>query len=88
VVLFAASGPKIDHGGARRGPRATTIRAALVKIRIAPAPSSGGFAPALAPAGAPVYEVWAAPLVLALIAAVGFAYLALAKPQRRIDGSE
>ena len=29
----------------------------------------------------------AAPLVLALIAAVGVAYLALAKPQRRLDAS-
>jgi amino acid transporter len=37
---------------------------------------------ALAPPGAPVYQVWAAPLVLALIAVVGLAYLALAKPQR------
>lgn len=39
----------------------------------------------LAPPGAPVYQVWAAPLVLALIAAVGLAYLVLAKPQRRAD---
>jgi amino acid transporter len=39
----------------------------------------------LAPAAAPVYQVWAAPLVLALIAAVGLAYLALAKPHRRAD---
>lgn len=38
----------------------------------------------LAPLGAPVYQVWAAPLVLALIAAVGLAYLLLAKPQRRL----
>ena len=29
----------------------------------------------LAPPGAPFYQVWAAPLVLALIAAVGLAYL-------------
>jgi amino acid transporter len=38
----------------------------------------------LAPLGAPVYQVWAAPLVLALIAAVGIAYLLLARPQRRL----
>jgi hypothetical protein len=37
----------------------------------------------LAPPGAPVYQVWAAPLVLALIAAVGLAYLLLARPQGR-----
>ena len=41
----------------------------------------------LAPLGAPVYQVWAAPLVLALIAAVGVAYLTLAKPQRRLNAS-
>jgi amino acid transporter len=38
----------------------------------------------LAPPGAPVYQVWAAPLVLALIVAVGLAYFVLAKPQRRV----
>jgi amino acid transporter len=38
----------------------------------------------LAPAGAPWYQIWAAPLVLALIAAVGLSYLLLAKPQRRL----
>jgi amino acid transporter len=40
---------------------------------------------ALAPPGAPVYQVWAAPLVLAVIAAGGFAYLLLAKPHRRLE---
>jgi hypothetical protein len=42
----------------------------------------------LAPAGAPAYQVWAAPLVLALIAAVGLAYLQLAKPQRASGRAE
>jgi amino acid transporter len=41
----------------------------------------------LAPPGAPVYQVWAAPLVLALIAAVGVAYFVLAKPQGAGSGS-
>ncbi len=41
----------------------------------------------LAPPGAPFYQVWAAPLVLALIAAAGLAYLLLAKPHRRISGA-
>lgn len=39
----------------------------------------------LAPPGAPGYQVWAAPLVLAVIAAVGIGYLVLAKPQRALD---
>jgi amino acid transporter len=36
----------------------------------------------LAPSAAPWYQVWAAPLVLTLITAVGVAYLLVAKPQR------
>jgi amino acid transporter len=38
----------------------------------------------LAPPDAPVYQVWAAPIVLALIVAAGVAYLVVAKPHRRL----
>ncbi len=38
----------------------------------------------LAPPGAPAYQVWAAPIVLALIAAVGLSYLAIARPHRKL----
>jgi amino acid transporter len=38
----------------------------------------------LAPVGAPAYQVWAAPLVLGLIAVVGVGYLLLARPQRHL----
>ena len=38
---------------------------------------------ALAPPGAPAYQVWAAPIVLSVIAICGIAYLAIAKPHRR-----
>ena len=41
-------------------------------------------ASALAPPGAPFYQVWAAPLVLAAIAVAGLGYLALAAPHRRV----
>jgi amino acid transporter len=37
----------------------------------------------LAPPGAPVYQVWAAPIVLAAITLVGIAYLLLARPHAR-----
>jgi lipopolysaccharide export LptBFGC system permease protein LptF len=37
----------------------------------------------LAPPGAPTYQVWAAPIVLAVIAVVGLTYLAVARPHRR-----
>jgi amino acid transporter len=40
----------------------------------------------LAPPGAPAYQVWAAVIVLALIAAAGAAYLLVAKPQRQHAG--
>jgi hypothetical protein len=36
----------------------------------------------LAPPGAPFYQVWAAPLVLGVIAVAGFSYLAIARPHR------
>jgi len=39
---------------------------------------------ALAPPDAPWYQIWAAPLVLALIAAAGLVYLAAARPHRRL----
>ena len=38
----------------------------------------------IAPPGAPWYQVWAAPLVLSVIAVAGLAYLAAAKPHRRL----
>jgi amino acid transporter len=38
----------------------------------------------LAPPGAPAYQVWAAPLVLAVIAVAGVSYLLIAKPQRKL----
>ena len=37
---------------------------------------------AIAPPGAPAYQVWAAPIVLAVIAAVGVAYLLIARPHQ------
>ena len=37
----------------------------------------------LAPADAPFYQVWAAPIVLALIAVTGLAYLLIARPHKR-----
>lgn len=33
---------------------------------------------------APLYQVWAAPIVLAVIAVVGLTYLAVARPHRRL----
>jgi amino acid transporter len=38
----------------------------------------------LAPPHAPAYQVWAAPIVLALIAVVGLTYLVVARPHRRL----
>jgi amino acid transporter len=40
----------------------------------------------LAPPGAPAYQVWAAPIVLAVIAAGGLSYLVVAKPHRKLAG--
>ena len=38
----------------------------------------------LAPPGAPAYQVWAAPVVLAGILVVGLGYLLVARPHRRV----
>jgi amino acid transporter len=38
----------------------------------------------LAPPGAPIYQVWAAPIVLVVIGAVGLSYLLVAKPHHRL----
>ena len=38
----------------------------------------------LAPPGAPVYQVWAAPIVLAAITVAGVAYLVVARPHRKL----
>jgi amino acid transporter len=40
----------------------------------------------LAPPGAPAYQVWAAPILLAVIGAAGGTYLVLARPQRKLPG--
>jgi amino acid transporter len=40
----------------------------------------------LAPAGAPWYQIWAAPLVLGAIGTIGVAYVLVAKPQRHFGG--
>ena len=37
----------------------------------------------LAPPGAPVYQVWAAPILLAAITVVGLLYLAAVRPHHR-----
>ena len=39
----------------------------------------------LAPPGAPAYQVWAAPILLAVIAVAGLTYLVVARPHRRLD---
>ena len=38
----------------------------------------------LAPLGAPAYQLWAAPIVLAVIGVAGLSYLVVAKPHRRL----
>jgi amino acid transporter len=40
----------------------------------------------LAPVGAPAYQVWAAPILLAVIGAAGITYLVAARPQRKLPG--
>jgi hypothetical protein len=41
----------------------------------------------LAPPGAPAYQLWAAPIVLAVIGVAGLSYLLVARPHRRLGNS-
>jgi hypothetical protein len=41
----------------------------------------------IAPPGAPFYQVWAAPLVLAAIGITGAAYLLIARPHRKLGST-
>ena len=90
IALGRADRPRARHLGARR-PRAARPRRAwsmnVARGRLAARSrrsTSPGRATSLAPPGAPFYQVWAAPLVLALIAVVGLAYLLIAKPERKL----
>jgi amino acid transporter len=75
-------------GGVRLGPRAGLVINVLAvgwlafeTVNIAWPRES------LAPPGAPVYQVWAAPLVLAVIGVAGLLYVVVAKPQRQAGTS-
>ena len=74
-------------GGVRLGRAGLTVNALAVAWLAFETVNIAWPRASLAPPDAPAYQVWAAPLVLALIAVVGLAYLVLAQPQRRIrDG--
>jgi amino acid transporter len=87
ALIARVRGTWVPAGAIRLGRAGLTINALAVlwltfeTVNIAWPRSS------LAPPDAPTHQVWAAPLVLALITVVGLAYLVLARPQRRIrDG--
>ena len=66
-----------------RGRAGTTLNALAVAWLLFEAVNISWPRETIAPPGAPFYQVWAAPFVLALIAITGGAYLLLVRPERR-----
>jgi amino acid transporter len=85
ALVARVRGSWVPSGNVRLGPRtgvainlAAVVWLAFETVNIAWPRAS------LAPAHAPAYQVWAAPIVLALIAVVGLTYLVVARPHRRL----
>ena len=89
LVVAAALWARLRGGWtpahARLGRAATAVNALAVGWLAFEAVNIAWPRASLAPPGAPWYQIWAAPLVLALIAGLGLAYLVAAKPHRRLE---
>jgi amino acid transporter len=71
-------------GTVRLGRAGTVLNAAAVAWLVFETVNIAWPRESLAPPGAPLYQVWAAAIVLALIGAAGAVYLAVAKPDRQL----
>jgi amino acid transporter len=83
ALIARLSGSWRPRGAVRLGRAGTVVNALAVAWLAFETVNIAWPRAALAPAGAPGYQIWAAPLVLAAIAGVGVAYLLIAQPQRR-----
>jgi amino acid transporter len=86
AALIARARGTWKPGGHIRLGRAGTIANALAVVWLAFETVNIAWPRAsLAPPDAPFYQVWAAPLVLALIAVTGLVYLLVAKPHHKLE---
>jgi amino acid transporter len=84
ALVARVRGTWVPAGGVRRGRRVGLwLNAGAVAWLAFETVNIAWPRESLAPPGAPVYQVWAAPILLAVIAVAGLAYLALARPHRR-----
>lgn len=83
ALVARLRGTWVPAGGVRLGRAGVVVNALAVVWLAFETVNIAWPRTALAPPGAPWYQVWAAPLVLALIAVVGVTYLVVAKPHLR-----
>jgi amino acid transporter len=88
ALIARLRGTWIPSGPVRLGRVGTAINAAAVAWLAFEVVNIAWPREILAPPGAPMYQVWAAVLVLGLIAVVGLAYLFIARPHDRIPDSK
>jgi hypothetical protein len=88
ALIARVRGSWIPHGAVRLGRWGLVLNALAVAWLAFETVNIAWPRAALAPEGAPWYQIWAAPLVLAAIGAIGIAYVVVAKPQRRFHESE
>ena len=84
ALVARLRGTWVPDGLVRRGRLGVAINAAAVGWLAFETVNIAWPRASLAPPGAPAYQVWAAVIVLAAIAAIGGIYLLVARPQRRL----
>jgi amino acid transporter len=84
ALIARVRGTWVPAGHVQRGRAGLVINALAVAWLVFETVNIAWPRSSLAPPGAPAYQVWAAPIVLAVIATAGLLYLVIARPQRRL----
>jgi amino acid transporter len=88
ALIARVRGRWVPSGRVRLGPRVGLLINVLAVVWLAFETVNIAWPrESMAPPDAPVYQVWAAPLVLALIGVAGLVYVVIAKPQRQAGTS-
>ncbi len=87
ALVARVRGSWVPSGGVRLGRRSgTLVNVAAVAWLSFETVNIAWPRASLAPPGAPAYQVWAAPILLLVIAVAGLAYLAIVRPHDRLPG--
>ena len=84
ALIARVRGAWVPSGAIRLGRAGLVVNVLAVAWLVFEAVNIAWPRESLAPPGAPAYQVWAAPIVLAGIALAGAAYLVLARPHRKL----